>query len=242
MEGTVGAGVAVSFTAGLLSFLSPCVLPLVPSYVTFVTGMSLEDVQRSRRVALVHALLFVLGFTLIFLALGASATLLGRVLIVYRSWITRIGGVLVLVFGLYLLGVFNLGAFGRERRFHITNKPLGYLGTVFVGIAFGAGWSPCLGPILGSILTYTASEADLGRGLFLLGAYSLGLAIPFVLSAVAVEAFIAAFQRFRVWIGWVTRVAGVLLIIVGVLMITNYFATLSAFLQTLTPAALKSRL
>jgi cytochrome c-type biogenesis protein len=218
------------------------VLPLVPSYVTFVTGMSLEDVQRSRRVALVHALLFVLGFTLIFLALGASATLLGRVLIAYRSWITRIGGVLVLVFGLYLLGVFNLGAFARERRFHITDKPLGYLGTVIVGIAFGAGWSPCLGPILGGILTYTASEADLGRGLILLGAYSLGLAIPFVISAVAVEEFIAVFQRFRAWMGWVTRIAGALLVIVGVLMITNDFATLSAFLQTFTPEALRSRL
>jgi cytochrome c-type biogenesis protein len=113
---------------------------------------------------------------------------------------------------------------------------------VFVGIAFGAGWSPCLGPILGGIFTYAASEADLTRGLYLLGAYSLGLGIPFVLSAVAVEAFIGAFQRFRPWIGWVTRVAGALLIIVGILMITNYFATLSAFLQTLTPEALRSRL
>jgi cytochrome c-type biogenesis protein len=218
------------------------VLPLVPSYVTFVTGMSLEDVQRSRRVALVHALLFVLGFSLIFLALGASATLLGQVLIAYRSWITRIGGVLVLVFGLYLLGVFNLGVLARERRVHITDKPLGYLGTVLVGIAFGAGWSPCLGPILGGILTYTASEADLGRGLVLLGAYSLGLAIPFVVSAVAVEEFIAAFQRFRPWMGWVTRVAGALLVVVGVLMILNYFATLSAFLTRFTPEALKNRL
>src|ERR1051325_1643035 len=164
-------GILVSFTAGLLSFLSPCVLPLIPSYVTFVTGMSLEDVQRSRRAALVHALLFVAGFSLIFLALGASATVLGRLLIVYRAWLTRLGGVLVLIFGLYLLGAFNLGVFARERRVHLTDKPLGYLGTVVVGIAFGAGWTPCLGPILASILTMAATQDNLGRGMGLLGAY-----------------------------------------------------------------------
>src|SRR4026209_2201543 len=125
-DGAIGPTIA--FTAGLLSFLSPCVLPLIPSYITFITGMSLDDVQRSRRIAFVHALLFVVGFSLIFLALGASATLLGRLLVTYRVWISRVGGVLVLAFGLYLLGVFNLGVFARERRFHVTDKPLGYLG------------------------------------------------------------------------------------------------------------------
>src|ERR1700748_1193926 len=119
----------IAFVAGLASFLSPCVLPLIPSYVTFITGMTLDDVPRARRVTLVHALLFVLGFSLIFLALGVSATLIGRLLVTYRVWISRIGGVLVLAFGLYLLGLFNLGAFSRERRIHITDKPLGYLGT-----------------------------------------------------------------------------------------------------------------
>jgi len=242
LDGSVGAGVAVSFAAGLLSFLSPCVLPLVPGYVTFVTGMSLEDVQRSRRAALTHALLFVLGFSLIFLGLGASATVLGRVMIAYRPWITRLGGVLVLLLGLYLLGAFNLGVLARERRIHLTDKPLGYLGTVMVGIAFGAGWSPCLGPILAGILTYTATEADLTRGLVLLGAYSLGLAVPFVIAAMAMEEFVTAFQWFRPRLGWVNRVAGALLVIVGILMITNYFSTLSGFLQTLTPAALRRRL
>src|SRR6266571_969793 len=170
LDGSVG-GVAVSFTAGLLSFLSPCVLPLVPSYVTFVTGMSLEDVPRSRRTALVHALLFVLGFSLIFLGLGASATLLGRVLIAYRLWLARAGGILVLTFGLYLLGAFNLGALARERRVHLTDKPLGYLGTVIVGVAFGAGWSPCIGPVLGSILMFAATQDQLSHGVSLLGAY-----------------------------------------------------------------------
>ena len=238
----VSLGVVISFTAGLLSFLSPCVLPLIPSYVTFVTGLSLEDVQRSRKTALVHALLFVAGFSLIFLALGATATAVGRLLLVHRQWISRVGGVLVVLLGLYLLGAFNMRFLARERRFHISNKPLGYLGTVLVGIAFGAGWSPCIGPILGGILTYTATQAELQRGLVLLGAYSLGLAIPFVIAAVAVERFIAVFQRYRSRLIWVDRIAGVLLIVVGVLMLTNYMTALSGYLQGLTPNALRSRL
>ena len=239
---SVSLGVVISFTAGLLSFLSPCVLPLVPSYVTFVTGLSLEDVQRSRKTALVHALLFVAGFTIIFLALGATATAIGRLLLVNRRWISRIGGVLVVLLGLYLLGAFNMRFLARERRFHISDKPLGYLGSVLVGVAFGAGWSPCIGPILGGILTYTATQSELQRGLVLLGAYSLGLAIPFVIAAVAVERFITAFQRFRSKLVWVDRVAGVLLVIVGVLMMTNYMTVLTGYLQSLTPSALRSRL
>src|SRR4051794_10048456 len=127
MEGGASLGIAISFTAGLLSFLSPCVLPLIPSYVTFITGLSLEDVQRSRRTALIHSLLFVSGFTLVFLALGATATAFGRLLGYNRVWVGRIGGVLVIVLGLYLLGVFNLAFLGRERRAHIADKPLGYL-------------------------------------------------------------------------------------------------------------------
>ncbi|MFN8572009.1 MAG: cytochrome c biogenesis protein CcdA, partial [Gemmatimonadaceae bacterium] len=138
-------GPTIAFTAGLLSFLSPCVLPLIPSYITFITGLSLDDVGKARRAALIHGVLFVLGFSLIFLALGASATLLGRILFTKRDWLARIGGVIIIVFGLYLLGILNIGAFSRERRMHIADKPAGYLGTVLVGIAFGAGWTPCIG-------------------------------------------------------------------------------------------------
>lgn len=242
MADGVSLGVAIAFSAGLLSFLSPCVLPLIPSYVTFVTGMSLEDVQRSRRIAVVHALLFIVGFTLVFLALGATATVVGRVLLSERIWIARVGGLLVILFGLYLLGVFNFAAFARERRVQITDKPLGYLGTVVVGIAFGAGWTPCIGPILGGILTFTASQADLTRGLGLLFAYSMGLAIPFLLAALAIERFIALFQRYRGTMRWANRVAGALLVVVGVLMMTNYLSVLSGFLQTYTPEALRTRL
>jgi cytochrome c-type biogenesis protein len=243
MEGTAASfGLAVSFTAGLLSFLSPCVLPLIPSYVTFVTGLSLEDAQRSRRASLVHSLLFVAGFTLIFLALGATATVLGRVLIAGREWITRVGGVLVIVFGLYMLGALNVRAFSQERRVHLADKPVGYLGTVLVGAAFGAGWTPCIGPILGSILTYTASSADLSRGLAMLGAYSAGLAVPFVLSAVAVERFLAVFKRIRPYLGLVSKLSGVLLIVAGLMMVTGYFTVLAQSLQALTPDALRGRI
>jgi cytochrome c-type biogenesis protein len=235
-------GLALAFSAGLLSFVSPCVLPLVPSYLTFVTGVGFDDLASSRRAALVHALLFVLGFTLIFVALGASATLLGRLLIAYRVWITRVGGALVVLFGLYLLGVVRVGAFDRERRVHLANKPLGYLGTVFVGVAFGAGWTPCLGPILGAILTYTAATADLSRGLPLLLAYSLGLAIPFLLAAVALERFLETVTRFRPHLARVSQVSGALLVIVGVMMMLDYFTVLATYLQSVTPAALRSRL
>ena len=242
MQSSGGIGIFIAFTAGLLSFLSPCVLPLVPSYVTFITGLSVEDVTKSRRIAVTHALLFVAGFTIIFMLLGAGATTLGFVVKQQRVWLARVGGALIIVFGLYLLGVLNIGAFGRERRIHLADKPMGYLGTVLVGIAFGAGWSPCIGPILGAILTYTASEADLKRGMLLLFTYSMGLAVPFLAAAFAVEWFLRVFTWFKGYIGYVQKVAGVLLIIVGLLMVTNYFTILATALQALTPEFLRSRI
>jgi len=245
MEGvdtSASLGLAISFTAGLLSFLSPCVLPLIPSYVTFITGLSLEDVQKARRVALVHSVLFIVGFSLIFLALGATATVLGRVLLVHRAWLSRVGGALVILFGLYTLGALNVGAFARERRVHLADKPVGYLGTVLVGVAFGAGWTPCIGPILGSILIFTSSSADLGRGLVLLAAYSAGLALPFLASALAVRQFLAVFGRLRRQMVWVTRASGALLVGVGVLMMTDYFTVLAGYLQGLTPEVIRNRI
>ena len=204
--------------------------------------MSIDDVQRSRRIALVHSLLFILGFTLVFLALGATATVLGRMLHQHRDWVGRIGGTLVIIFGLYLLGVFNIGAFARERRVHIATKPLGYFGTVLVGMAFAAGWTPCIGPILGGVLTYTASSADLNRGLLLLLAYSLGLAVPFLLAALMIDRFIELFQRYRGALIWMSRVSGVLLIAIGLLMITGSMTVLTNWLQGFTPEFLRSRL
>jgi cytochrome c-type biogenesis protein len=234
-DASANLGIVIAFTAGLLSFLSPCVLPLIPSYVTFITGLSLEDVTKARRTALVHSLLFILGFTLIFVALGATATTLGRMLLRYRYLVSEAGGALVIVFGLYLIGVLNIPAFMRERRVHLAEKPLGYLGTVVVGIAFGAGWSPCLGPILGAILALAANTNDLSRGLVLLLCYSLGLAVPFLVAALAVDWFLEFFARHKGKMVWVNRVAGALLIFVGVLMVTNRFALLATKLQQWTP-------
>lgn len=234
--------VLVAFSAGLLSFLSPCVLPLVPSYVTFITGLGLEDVSRARRTTLIHALLFVLGFSFIFVALGAGATAFGQLMLAYREWIARVGGVLMILMGLWMLGVVRFDALQQERRMHLSDKPLGYVGTIVVGIAFGAGWSPCLGPTLGAILMLAANQSELSTGMMLLSAYSLGLAVPFLLSAVLLERFLSFFQRFKRNLGKVNRVAGVLLIIVGVLMLTGWFARLAAILQPLTPAFLVERL
>jgi len=235
--------VAVAFLAGLLSFLSPCVLPLVPSYLSYVTGMSGVAELRSRRhLALLHATLFVVGFSLIFIALGATATAFGRLLNAYQHWLERVGGALIVVFGLYTVGALKIGLFSREARIQLGDKPLGYLGSVLAGMAFGAGWTPCIGPILGSILLYTSSQADFGRGLSLLLAYSLGLAIPFLVAAGALEAFLGWFQRFRKYIRWVERIAGALLVVVGVMMMFGLFTLLSGWLQGLTPEVLKSRL
>jgi cytochrome c-type biogenesis protein len=243
MEGAAGnLGLLIAFTAGMLSFLSPCVLPLVPSYITFITGMTLEDLQQTKRETLFHALTFIVGFSLIFLALGAGATVFGQLMLRYRDWISRVGGALIIIFGLYLLGVLNLGILARDTRLHLANKPLGYFGTLVVGIAFGAGWSPCIGPILGAILTMAANEADLRRGLVLLLFYSAGLAVPFLLAALMVDRFLKLFARVRRQMIWVNRFAGGLLIVVGLLMVTDRFTMMATWLQDLTPGWLRDRI
>ena len=235
-------GFGVAFGAGLLSFLSPCVLPLVPSYMSFLTGLGIDDMDRRRYSTLVHAVIFILGFSSIFLVLGATATVLGQMALAYREWIARAGGVLIIVFGSYMLGMFGPSFLDRERRVHLATKPAGYAGTALVGVAFGAGWTPCIGPILGAVLIYTSTAADLNRGMLLLTAYSLGLAIPFLLAAMAVNRFVGFFARYRRYMMLVTRLGGVLLILVGLLMITNQFERLASWLNGMTPEFLRSRL
>ncbi len=242
MESTASIGFFIAFSAGVLSFLSPCVLPLIPSYLSFITGMSLEEMGDHRRAAVTHALLFVNGFTLIFLMLGATATGLGRLVQFQQVWLERIGGVLIIFFGLYLLGVFRWGALLRERRVHIQNKPLGYLGSVLVGVAFGAGWTPCIGPILGAILTYAGTQGSVGQGMALLLSYSLGLAVPFLVAALAVERFITWFQKYRQYMPLVTKVSGGILVFLGLLLLSGYFSLLASFLQGLTPDFLRERI
>jgi len=247
-------GLFVAFSAGLLSFLSPCVLPLVPSYATFITGMSLDELEsreggtRARRTVFIHGLLFVLGFTLVFLALGASATFIGALLKFASRWVQAAGGILLILFGLYLVGLLRLPGANREWRMHLAEKPVGYLGTVLVGITFGAGWTPCIGPVLGGILTMAAArgsmtaQGTMGRGVGLLAVYSAGLAIPFLLSTVLIELFLSGFRRFRRVLPWINRVSGAMLLIIGVLMVTGSFTTLSALMARWTPLWLSARL
>ena len=240
----VEVGFAIAFTAGIFSFLSPCVLPLVPSYLTFVTGMSLEDLEKgvNRKATFVHSTLFVLGFSLIFILLGASASFLGQFFRQYELWIARVGGLIIVVLGLHLSGVFRLTPLLREKRMHLADKPAGYLGTLGVGMAFGAGWTPCIGPILGAILTYGFSQDTMWAGVGLLSVYSLGLAVPFLLASLALDRFLQTFKRFRHWIPVVEKASGVLLIVLGVLLMTGKFTVLSAYLTRFTPAFILERI
>lgn len=232
-------GIAVAFGAGVLSFLSPCVLPLVPSYLSFISGVSVDELAEggrwARGPAFVHSLFFVLGFSLVFLALGASATLLGQLFRENQLLIARIGGVVIVALGLYLIGLRPGRLMQRERRIHLKDRPLGYLGSTLVGVTFGAGWSPCIGPILGGILTLAAVRQTMTDGLLLLGFYSLGLAVPFLLSSVALSWFFSAFGRFRRYLPWVERVSGALLVVVGVLLISGRFTALAAWATQFTP-------
>ena len=232
----------VAFTAGLLSFLSPCVLPLIPSYIGFLTGMSLDQIEGRRGAAVLHGLWFVAGFSLVFVLLGAAASAVGNLLRDEQVWLGRIGGGLIILFGLYLIGVLRPAFLMRERRIQLSSKPLGYLGSAVVGVTFGAAWTPCIGPILGAIFTLAATRASLGAGMALLGVYALGLAVPFLVTALALDRFLGWFQRFRPYLVWVDRTAGALLIVLGVLLVTDRFTLLAGYLQGLTPDFLRSRL
>ena len=240
----VEVGIFIAFTAGVFSFLSPCVLPLVPSYLTFVTGMSLEDLQEGvdRKTTFTHSLLFVIGFSSIFILLGASASFLGQFLRAYEVWIARVGGLIIVLLGMHLAGVFRITPLLREKRVHLNDKPAGYLGTLGVGIAFGAGWTPCIGPALGAILTYGMTQDTMWAGVGLLTVYSLGLAVPFLLASLALDWFLQTFQRFRTWIPIVEKASGVLLILLGILLLTGQFTVLAAWLNRYTPTWILERI
>lgn len=204
--------------------------------------MSAEELQVRRGTAVLHALWFVGGFSGVFLALGVTASALGGFLLRYQEWIGRAGGVLVLAFGFYLLGIARPAFLTRERRVQFARKPLGYVGSAAVGAAFGAAWTPCIGPILGAILTMAAAAASVRHGAALLSAYALGLAVPFLITALALDRFLTWFQRFRPYLAWVERVAGALLVVLGVLLVTDRFTLLAGYLRFLTPAFLQRRL
>jgi len=226
-----------AFGAGLLSFVSPCVLPLVPSYISYITGLSLERLsdaserQRFRKTIIVNSLLFIAGFSSVFIAFGASASFIGQVLITYQDHIRRIGGLLIILFGLYLLGVLNLNFLATEKRLHFKNRPAGYIGSYLIGIAFAAGWTPCVGPVLGTILLYASTTESLTSGVALLASYSLGLGLPLFITALGVDRFLTYFKQVRAYLWGVSTVSGVFLVVVGVMIYANTLTMITSFLE-----------
>jgi cytochrome c-type biogenesis protein len=226
-----------AFLAGLLSFVSPCVLPLVPSYVTYITGLSLgqltdaDERHRARKTIILNALLFIAGFSVVFIAFGASASLLGQLLADYQDLVRKIGGVLILVFGLYLMGVLKIRAFMTEKRFHFGNRPAGYAGSVLIGAAFAAGWTPCVGPVLGTVLMYAGTTETIMDGVTLLSYYSLGLGLPLFAVALGVDRFLVYFKRAQAYLGTISIVSGMILVVFGIVLFTNALPLLTAFFE-----------
>ena len=239
--------VFVAFAAGIFSFLSPCVLPLIPSYLSFVSGVSLDEMRsdqartRVRSRVVLNSLAFILGFSLVFVSLGASASFLGSLFLGYRNIIRITGGIFILLVGLYLVGAFKIAALDRYLQFNLKDKPAGYLGSVLVGITFAVAWTPCVGPILGATLAL-ASTAGETRGTFLLMSYAAGLALPFFLSALAINSFFQFSQSLRRYIQAIHIIGGVLLIIVGILLITDYMTFLNIYVLRFTPNWLLQKL
>jgi cytochrome c-type biogenesis protein len=218
----------IAFAGGLLSFFSPCVLPMVPSYLAFITGVSLGDLrdpEHSRRLwrrTLFHSLMFVAGFSLVFVVLmGGSVSVAQAALATYRTWVYRIGGVVIILLGLHFTGLVPIKFLDMERRFDLHKKPLGYLGSLAVGLLFALGWTPCIGPVLASIILVAAASKM--SGFALLAGYSAGLAIPFLLASVALHLFFGSFERLKRHFRIITLVSGLLLALIGVLMVTGAF-------------------
>jgi cytochrome c-type biogenesis protein len=253
----VSPNLPLAFLAGLLSFLSPCVFPLVPSYLAFVGGSVGGTVGAAgapgsgagsagsilgRRVLLRQSLLFIAGFTLVFIVMGASASMLGAVLRQHRDVLTVVAGVVVALFGLVMLGVVRIPLLYRDARPRYRGETARPWGALLLGMAFAAGWSPCIGPILGGILTLAGASGTLAQGVALLAVYALGLAVPFLAAAMAIEPFLRFSRGFRSYLPWVERAAGVLLLAAGVLMVTGTYTQLNTYLSQVTPRWLLSRL
>ncbi len=223
----------------MLSFLSPCVLPLIPSYITYITGLSFSDLQAEhpshivRQKSILHSIAFILGFTLVFVLLGASATLMGSFFLSNATLIRKTGGILIILFGIHVTGLIPFKLFMSEKRLTIKHKPAGYFGSFLVGLVFAAGWTPCIGPILAAILTLAATESDVYHGIVLLLFYSLGLGIPFLLSSLAMHQFLQIFNRFKKYIRVFEVITGLFLVIAGIMLYFNWLTRLSGYLTLL---------
>ena len=233
----LNVSIEAALLAGVISFLSPCVLPLVPPYLCFITGASLDELSEpeavsgvQQRRALLAALMFVLGFSTVFILLGASASAAGQLLRAHLGLLAQIAGIFIIVMGLNFLGVFKLAFLSREARYHHHSEPAGLIGAYGIGLAFAFGWTPCIGPVLAAILSIAASEQDVLKGAGLLAVYSLGLGIPFLLAAAGVGTFLKFLGRFRYHLGKVEQVMGVLLVLTGVMFLTGSMQTMSYWL------------
>jgi cytochrome c-type biogenesis protein len=230
-----------AFVAGFLSFVSPCVLPLIPGYISFVSGVSVEEMRAdatpttSRLQVFLTSLAFVIGFSLVFVALGASATAIGKFLFSKLPLLSKIAGAILIVFGLHTMGVFRLAFLETEKRVHAQRKPAGPLGAMLVGVAFAFGWTPCIGPILGGILAIAGSRNSVGEGITLLAVYSLGLGIPFLLTSLAINQFFGAAKKIRRYYHAIELASGALLIVIGVLILTGQLTIIVRYLQPYLP-------
>lgn len=223
---TETASYHLAFLAGLASFFTPCVLPLIPAYFTFITGFSLDELTSVRhsdmRIKILSATLsYVAGFSFVFILMGASASFLGGLIFRYKDIIMKAGGIIIILLGIHLTGLFRIPGLDIEKRLHIRKKPLHVLGTFFVGMAFGAGWSPCIGPLLGSILIVAGSQDTVWQGVALLGVYSLGMALPFILMSIFINFLLVFIKKATRLLRYVNAAAGVILVILGVLLLTG---------------------
>jgi cytochrome c-type biogenesis protein len=239
MNQTQEISLLIAFSAGLLSFFSPCVLPLVPSYITYITGVSFKEfTNRETRgkmkwFTIFHSILFIFGFSTIFILMGASASYLGQLLVQYQYWITKVGGVLIIILGIHFTGIISIPFLQVEKRYELKKRPLGYLGSFLVGVVFAAGWTPCIGPILSTILLYASTIQSFKTGLLLLSVYSLGLGIPFLLSSLAFNSFLSAFERIKRYMRWIVVASGCFMIGIGILFLTNAFTAINHYLNLL---------
>jgi len=217
---------SAAFIAGLISFFSPCIFPLIPGYFTFITGFSLDQLTgeydaRIRKKVFLSTASYVLGFSAVFILMGASASFLGGIVFEYRQIIRVVGGLIVILLGIHLTGIIRIRSLEFEKRIQVRNKPLNYIGAFLVGTAFGAGWSPCIGPLLGSILIYAGSRETVYEGIFLLALYSAGLAVPFITISFFINFLMKFMKKATFAMKYINTVAGILLIIVGLLLVTN---------------------
>jgi cytochrome c-type biogenesis protein len=225
----------IAFIAGVASFFSPCVLPLVPSYLVFLSGATISnfgDLARPehKRAVLIHSVSFILGFSLVFIALGVSSSFLGSLLLKYQRWILQVGGLLLVIMGLNSLNILKIPFLNREKAIHLSERPIGLLGSFAIGVTFSLGWTPCIGPILSSILIIASATNAVAKGVWLLALYSLGLAIPFFVAALLADRLMYFLQKHGYVMKYSSMVIGVMLIVIGILLMTEYFTELAGFL------------